>query len=412
MQQSGSRPARRQNLPLRLANLSGLISVMTFRFELDGAAGKDPIPAMILRGSEPTNEDQPSSHFVVEGPDSQTAVEPREGNTKGIPENGTGSLSATRLDGTASQIDDSWRNEVAARVNRYRARRRPRAPRYPSLTLKFEATEPQSSRRFNSDEPALPSTHQALAMDSALVIEESAVAAVPVFSAPAETGKLIEFPRSLTLPSRPLDELADPVLDRPRILDVPDVAPPPPALGGILMEPAEQKLEERRPGFEIPLQSAPMSRRLAAVAVDAFVVLAACALFGYIFSRTTHEVPPLQPWLVQPGLVQPWLGMAVILTAMFWAGYQFLALVFTGTTPGLRVAKLQLHRFDGNPVPRRLRRWRVLASLLSGVSLGIGHAWCFLDEDQLCWHDRITRTYMAPKSDDPVPLTTTNPKAL
>jgi hypothetical protein len=38
----------------------------------------------------------------------------------------------------------------------------------------------------------------------------------------------------------------------------------------------------------------------------------------------------------------------------------------------------------------------VFASVLSGLSLGLGYAWCWLDEDQLCWHDRITRTYMAP----------------
>jgi hypothetical protein len=34
--------------------------------------------------------------------------------------------------------------------------------------------------------------------------------------------------------------------------------------------------------------------------------------------------------------------------------------------------------------------------VLSGFSLALGYAWCFLDEDRLCWHDRITRTYMAP----------------
>ncbi len=45
---------------------------------------------------------------------------------------------------------------------------------------------------------------------------------------------------------------------------------------------------------------------------------------------------------------------------------------------------------------RRLRRWRVLASYLSAVSLGMGYAWVFLDEDSLCWHDRITHTYLAP----------------
>ena len=74
-----------------------------------------------------------------------------------------------------------------------------------------------------------------------------------------------------------------------------------------------------------------------------------------------------------------------------WSAYQYLLLVYSGTTPGLKLAKLELHRFDGSPVPLRLRRWRVLTSVLSGLSLGLGYAWCFLDEDSLCWHDRITQ---------------------
>jgi uncharacterized RDD family membrane protein YckC len=102
----------------------------------------------------------------------------------------------------------------------------------------------------------------------------------------------------------------------------------------------------------------------------------------------TRAIPPL-PLAIET------LG---ILAAVLWVGYQYLAMVFAGITPGLKLAKLQLHRFDGTPVPRRLRQWRMLASLLSGISLGLGYAWCFLDEDQLCWHDRITRTYMAPKA--------------
>jgi hypothetical protein len=74
-----------------------------------------------------------------------------------------------------------------------------------------------------------------------------------------------------------------------------------------------------------------------------------------------------------------------------------LLLVYSRTTPGLRLAHLTLSRFDGTRPNRRLRRWRVLASFLSAVSLGMGYAWVFLDEDSLCWHDRITHTYMAPK---------------
>jgi hypothetical protein len=48
-----------------------------------------------------------------------------------------------------------------------------------------------------------------------------------------------------------------------------------------------------------------------------------------------------------------------------------------------------------------LRRWRVLAGCLSAVSAGMGYAWVLLDEDALCWHDRITHTYLAPKRQKP-----------
>src|ERR1700694_58286 len=36
---------------------------------------------------------------------------------------------------------DSWRVEVASRLARYRTRRKPRTPRYPSLLLPFDAPE-------------------------------------------------------------------------------------------------------------------------------------------------------------------------------------------------------------------------------------------------------------------------------
>jgi hypothetical protein len=74
-----------------------------------------------------------------------------------------------------------------------------------------------------------------------------------------------------------------------------------------------------------------------------------------------------------------------------------LLLVYSGSTLGLRLARLELSRFDGSPAGRSLRRWRVLASCLSAASLGMGYTWVFLDEDSLCWHDRITHTYLAPK---------------
>jgi len=200
------------------------------------------------------------------------------------------------------------------------------------------------------------------------------------------TAKIIEFPRATT-PAPPLEELAEPVFTMPRILEAADAAPAPPALGGILIEPAAEPRAEKRPGFEIPLQSAPMAQRIFAAAVDAVLVAVALAGFGALFFKITACIPPLPQVL----------SMGTIVAAVFWAIYQCLLLVCAGSTPGLKLARLQLSRFDGSAVPHSLRRWRVLASLLSAASLGLGYVWCFFDEDQLSWHDRITRTHMAPR---------------
>jgi hypothetical protein len=292
--------------------------------------------------------------------------------------------------GLQANDGDSWRQEVASRVNRYRARRRGRGPRYASLQLEFETTE----RSWENNIPVRESGNSPKSnLSVAIHPKDLAEPATQPTASSDETrsfsdapGKILPFPRMAAPPPVRTDELADPVLDGPRIIEVPEVTPPPPALGGILMEPAEEAKSERRPGFELPLQAAPMSRRLAAAFVDSLLVGVALAGFEYGFFRITAFIPPL----VQTA------GISAGLAGILWFSYQYLLLVFSATTPGLKVSRLRLNRFDGSAVPRSLRRWRVLASALSALSLGLGYAWCFLDEDQLSWHDRITRTYMAP----------------
>ena len=153
------------------------------------------------------------------------------------------------------------------------------------------------------------------------------------------------------------------------------------------MEAAAPQDPQRRPGIEIPLQAASLARRLAAAMVDGLIVLLAATLFGLIFWKVTGMRP--QQYQL--------LGLAVAIPCFLWAAYQYLLLVYAATTPGLRLTGLALARFDGTFANRRLRRWRVLASYLAAVSLGMGYVWVFLDEDALCWHDRITQTYLAPK---------------
>jgi uncharacterized RDD family membrane protein YckC len=312
---------------------------------------------------------------------------------------------------------DAWRDEVAARLNRYQSRRKPRPPRYPSLRLPFENVLHDHAVTESFSPPAMLTTsHHALALDgfaesanladldlpSELSLSErnaqnnagyaSASGSPdpsPVTSneiAPRPTAKIIEFPRSWTPPVPPADQLAEPVMVHPRILEAPEITPPPPALGGITIEPARQPEIQRRPGIDFPLQSASLPRRLSAAAIDGTIIMAACSVFGLIFWKMTASHPPtLQAVEIISGLA-----------SLLWAAYQYLLIVYAGATPGLRLTRLVLSRFDGAAASRRSRRWRVLASFLSAFSLGMGYAWVFLDEDALCWHDRITHTYLAP----------------
>jgi len=131
-----------------------------------------------------------------------------------------------------------------------------------------------------------------------------------------------------------------------------------------------------------------MARRTSSAAADGLIVATASVLFGYVFWKVAGIRPPRLQLL----------GLAAGLPCLLWAAYQYLLLVYSGSTPGLRMAGLELARFDGTRTNRRLRRWRVFASYLSAISLAMGYAWVFLDEDALCWHDRITHTFLAPNT--------------
>src|ERR1017187_6600216 len=72
---------------------------------------------------------------------------------------------STPDDSAESAPEDSlaWRQEVAARLNRYQARRKPRPPRYPSLRLRFE-DEATRVRPESSVFPQVLASNQALAL--------------------------------------------------------------------------------------------------------------------------------------------------------------------------------------------------------------------------------------------------------
>lgn len=201
--------------------------------------------------------------------------------------------------------------------------------------------------------------------------------------------RIIEFPRLFPVEQRESagDELAEPMLDRPRIIDVPeeteqielplaniDFAPP---------EPAEQE-SARRSEIETPMQVAAISQRVFAAIADWVLVLLATGVFGGIVLNVAKDMPSNK-------LV---LGIGLMVPCVFWGVYHYLFLVHSAVTPGMQMAQLRLASFTGQPTNRRIRRSRALAMLLSCASAGLGLAWAVVDEDTLCWHDKISRTYL------------------
>ena len=293
----------------------------------------------------------------------------------------------------ASLDDEYWRQEVAARLQRYRARRKPRAPRYPSLRLPFEAPDQRlpSSAFSTVSSTGVASTLAQKAREPLPEPrpQELRLAPTPVIvEEPGLFSNVIEFPRSAVVPLFHGCELAEPVLDRPRIVEAPEVLPPPPAMGGILIDPPLSANVAR--GSEPTALAAPLYRRVLAGALDCLVLSLAIAVFAAMFLWVN---PARAPW--------PLLAAGALITwASFWAGYKFLFLTYTGSTIGMRLQHLRLARFDGAPAARSLRLWRVFACCLSAVSLGLGYLWSVLDEDGLCWHDRMTHTIILASSTD------------
>ena len=125
-------------------------------------------------------------------------------------------------------------------------------------------------------------------------------------------------------------------------------------------------------------------RRLAGL-IDAACLLFACggflALFGslgghFAFSKLSTAV-------------------YAIAFAIVYLQYFSLFTVFGGTTPGMMLRGLRVVDFAGEePSPRQLLL-RATGYMLSAGTFFLGFLWSQWDEDELTWHDRISRTYLS-----------------
>jgi uncharacterized RDD family membrane protein YckC len=211
-------------------------------------------------------------------------------------------------------------------------------------------------------------------------------------------GNLIHFPRSSirlpfeppTVQPRPREELAEPISNPPRILDVPEEIIP--TIRGPLF--AEIRLDADRQAeavdapapspIELPLQVASVTQRFFAALIDGLMVLAASAIFCASVWKTLPELPHGKPAI----------AVLIAIPIFFWTVYHYLLLVYGGKTAGMQMANLSLHSFDGKIPSWKQRKRRVYSMLFSLISMGLGFAWALVDEDCLCWHDRMTRTFL------------------
>ncbi len=128
------------------------------------------------------------------------------------------------------------------------------------------------------------------------------------------------------------------------------------------------------------------AHRIIAAVVDLSLVLVALGVFLGIFFLSGGEM------VLNRQTVPFLIGVAAVI-ALF---YRFLWCIANGDTPGMRFAGLRLVDFDGRAPDRDQRGMRQVASVLSLVSAGLGLVWALVDEENLTWHDHISKTFPTP----------------
>ena len=125
------------------------------------------------------------------------------------------------------------------------------------------------------------------------------------------------------------------------------------------------------------------THRLVAAAIDASLILVGLGVFLAIFFFSGGQV----------ALDRQAMSFMIGVTAVITLFYRALWCLANGDSPGMRFAGLRLVDFDGRRPDREQRGIRQVASLLSLLSAGLGLVWALVDEENLTWHDHISKTF-------------------
>jgi len=249
---------------------------------------------------------------------------------------------------TLSQPEQNaaWRGELAQRLSAYRNRRRKLASH-------------TAQTRFSFEEPVGPHS-----TDAPVAVAEPSAAAEDDFS----------FTIAIGRPSKKR------VLEESRM--VIDVSLPPASEGS----PQPSTLEETtltQPGLH-PMASMD-DRRLAGL-IDLCCLLFAYGGFLMLFGSLGGQFTLSK------------LSAAVYAATFAIVYLQYFALftIFGGTTPGMMMRNLEVVSFSGEPPTPRQMLLRSAGYVLSAATFFLGFLWTIWDENELTWHDRLSRTHLSP----------------
>jgi uncharacterized RDD family membrane protein YckC len=241
--------------------------------------------------------------------------------------------------------DTAWRGEVSQRLEAYRTRRRRLAP-----------SAAQSQFSFDDSSRNTPPHTSAAVADPRGSVEED-----------------FSFTLAIGLPAKKR------VIEQSRM--VIDVSVPPDS-ETLTQTQLVAEYRKSQPGLH-PVASID-DRRLAAL-IDLGCLLFAYGGFLMLFGSLGGQFTLSK------------LNAAVYATTLAIVYLQYFALftTFGGTTPGMMMRGLQVVSFSGEPPTPRQMLLRSAGYMLSAGTFFLGFLWAMWDEDELTWHDRLSRTHLS-----------------
>lgn len=132
------------------------------------------------------------------------------------------------------------------------------------------------------------------------------------------------------------------------------------------------------------IELAPLSRRLLAAFVDTTLIAAAVIAAGAVSAYNATSLPG--PREMGISAVFGFVAAAIL--------YELMFLTLARATPGMKYAHIALATFANQQPTREQRQRRLAVTALSVLPVGLGLLWSLFDEERLCWHDRLSQTYL------------------